>query len=249
MPSTKTSVTGVLTVPDGVQYKPYVALVGTAGASARVTPVTLTAPGTSTSADASADVTLASSVSPSIPIKVGQWLEFIDPAGTGGSVLAQVVGGATEGADFASGTDIILKLLEDLPASYTAIFPAFIDLCTDISQTRSVGVNSQSTFDHRRNATRQVARGDSDNSYTVGGLFSDYSAGQLTLEYAMNNSTDVYFERQRANPDSSTFTTRPPIEWISKGIVTEFAINPADGNATFSSGIAINGAINVLDPA
>lgn len=244
MPSSKTSLTTVLTVPDGVEYKPYCALIANGTRpSARVSPVTLVGPASGPSAGAAVSVTLASSITPDIPILIGQWLEFIDPEGLTGSVLAQVVS-----ANFTTGTDITLKLLEDMPDDAEAIFPPFIDLCTDIAQTRTVGVNSISTFDHRRAGTRQTSRGDSDNSYTVSGLFSDYSAGQKTLEYAVGNSQDVYFERQRANPDSSTFTANPPIEW-GVGIVNDFSITPADGQANFSSGVAINGDLSIVDQA
>jgi hypothetical protein len=242
MPSSKTSLASVLTVPDGADYKFYCGLIanGTRPAS-RVTPVTIVGPATAPAAGASVSVTITD-ITPGIPILAGQWLELIDPTGATGSVLAQVV------TTFTTGTTLVLNMPEAPADDFEAIFPAFVDLSTDLGQTRSVGVNSVTTFDHRRAGTRQTSRGDVDNSYSVGGSFSDYSAGQLTLNYAFGNSQDVYIERHRSNPDASTFDGNPPIEW-GVGIVNAFAISPADGNATYTSGVAINGELGEVAAA
>jgi hypothetical protein len=181
------------------------------------------------------------SASPAIPIRAGTWLELLDPTGATGTVLAQVV------TTFTSGTTLVLKINEAPAANFTARWPSFIDLLTDFGQTNSLAVNSVSTFDHRRVNTRQVSRGDADNTYSLGGVFSDYSAGQKTLEYAVANGQDVYVERRRANPNATAFTTNPPLEW-GVGIVTEFSITPTDGQANFTSGIAINGGFSIVEP-
>jgi hypothetical protein len=234
--------TSVLTVPDGVEYQGFVALVANGTRpSSRITPISIVGPASAPAAGSAVTVTI-SSVTPAIPIRAGTWLELLDPTGATGTVLAQVA------TTFVSGTSLILNMKEAPAANFTARWPSFIDLLTDFGQTNSLATNSVSTFDHRRINTRQVSRGDADNSYSLGGVFSDYSAGQKTLEYAVANGQDVYIERRRANPNSAVFTANPPLEF-GVGVVTEFSITPTDGQANFTSGVAVNGGFTIVEAA
>ena len=209
--------------------------------TARIGSVTITEAAAGGTVSAGTGVSLTTtSFTPAIPILAGTFLAFKDSAGT---YLAKVDTTIPASAT----TSITITLYEDLPQGAAATWPVKLDLLTDFSSTDTTGTNSFSSFDH--SGTAQVARGNSEQSFSLSGGYSWYSDGIQTILYAKRTETDIYIERQLPNPDANAFTTNTEVEWAA-GIVTD-ASRPGQNEqvVNFNATVSISGGFEILDPA
>lgn len=170
-------------------------------------------------------------------VQVGQWLEFVAPAGT--SVLAQV-----RTAYAGSGTSLELTANETIPTGSTAVFPPVgrIKQSADLAET--VATTSFSSFDH---ATSDVSIGEGSATMTINGGYNYYDAFTATAKYAKDNTAKLYVEREVPSPDGNVFGSGP-IDWAI-AIVTGITSNAQDGsNVGADITFTISGDVNRVEP-
>lgn len=180
------------------------------------------------------------SVAVTIPILAGTELLFTDAAGSYKAIVSTTV--AVGGTVVA----ITCDLPEDIPSGATAQWPPKLNLLTDLSDTDTTSINSTSTFDH--SGTAQTSRGDSEQSVSISGNSEFYNPGLGTLGYGKRNEIDVYLAIYDPNPDSSVFTTNPPIKY-GRGKVGELSTSRANGSViTFSGSVTVGGGFKLVAP-
>lgn len=184
------------------------------------------------------DITATLSGAITSVVQVGQWLEFVAPAGT--SVLAQV-----RTAYAGSGTSLELTANETIPTGSTAVFPPVGRIRQSADLAETVATTAFSSFDH---SVSDVSIGEGSGTLTVNGGYNYYDAFVATAKYAKDNNQKLYVERELPSPDGNVFSTGP-IDWAI-AILTGLTSNAQDGsNVGADTTFTISGAINRVEPA
>ena len=226
------------TPPQAKNVIPRCALIPT-GSTARPVAGTFTTSGSTdvTTEGTAESVTATLSAAISSVVQVGQWLEFVAPAGT--SVLAQV-----RTLYNAAGTSLELTANETIPTGSTAVFPVVGRIRQSADLAETVATTAFSSFDH---SSSDVSIGEGSGTLTVNGGYNYYDAFVATAKYAKDNNQKLYIERELPSPDGSVFTTGP-IDWAI-AILTGLTSNAQDGsNVGADTTFTISGAVNRIEP-
>lgn len=167
------------------------------------------------------DVTMTLASDPGISIPAGNYLRFVDSSGN--QYIAKVR------TAFTSGTSLLLRAPETIPADAVASFPSQWMIRQSADLQEDVATNTFSSFDHSQ-AT--VSIGEGTGTITLNGGFSTFDPGILTAQYAKDNSLKMIVSLEY-EPDNATQSTGFT-QW-AQGVITSIAMPATEGDALLAN--------------